>query len=396
MKKYDITVFGATGFTGELTVKYLLQRMVEKPFSLAIAGRDVNKLNQMRTQLLAANPHCKEITVIASDVSMYNSLLDMALASKVLITTVGPYVKYGEEVVKACIEANTDYLDLTGEGPFVDTIINRYHEKAKAKKVRIINCSGFDSIPADLGAFFTVSQLPKEEAKTVECFVSFSTKNSNGLWGSVSGGTWHSAIGFMNFGELSRQKESYHRISTTASNARKIYPESIQMKYRSESGSFGVPLPVVDIEVVLRSAADLEIYGPEFQYGHYGAINSLFNLVGAGMITGTVFAMAQFEPTKNYLLGLKKPGDGPNATERANNSFCLSFVGKSKSKTVKTEVSGGDPGYGDTSKILGEAALSLIQDPISDKYGVVTPAVVMGEKLISRLDKAGISFRVTG
>jgi short subunit dehydrogenase-like uncharacterized protein len=109
---------------------------------------------------------------------------------------------------------------------------------------------------------------------------------------------------------------------------------------------------------------------------------------------GLVFSLAQFEPTRNLLLSLRQPGDGPDKKQRESNSFTLSFIGKSKTKTVRTEVTGGDPGYGDTSKMLGESALCLIHDTeLPEKYGVITPAIAMGDKLIPRLQKAGIRFR---
>ncbi|MDX1959408.1 MAG: saccharopine dehydrogenase NADP-binding domain-containing protein [Leptospiraceae bacterium] len=394
MKKYDITVFGATGFTGELTINYLASKVKDKPFKIAIAGRDYSKLNFMKKRIMAKFPECKDVGVVIADVTSYNSLLEMALASKIVITTVGPYLKYGEDVVKACIEGKADYLDLTGEGGFVDTIIKRYHEKAKQEKVRILNCCGFDSIPADLGTFFTVSKLPPNEPKEVECFVTVTSSIPSAMsqWNSVSGGTWHSAIGFMNFSEYLRQKESYSRIASS-SISRKIFPIPFQMRYRNETGTFGAPLPFVDIEVVLRSAAALESYGPEFSYGHYAGIGSILTLVGGAFAVGTIFALAQLEITKNWLLSIKKPGDGPDEIQRQSNSFCLSFVGKSKSKTVRTEVRGGDPGYGDTAKILSEAALTLLHDPIPETYGVVTPATILGENLIKRLDSIGVTFR---
>ena len=111
---------------------------------------------------------------------------------------------------------------------------------------------------------------------------------------------------------------------------------------------------------------------------------------------GIVFSLAQFAPTRNLLLSLRKPGEGPDKEQRESNSFTLSFIGKSKSKTVKTEVTGGDPGYGDTSKMLGESALCLIHDTkdLPEKYGVITPTIAMGDKLIPRLEKAGIRFRI--
>lgn len=395
--KYDIIIFGATGFTGDLTAKYLASRMKEEPFRLGIAGRDEIKLAALKKALVTINPSCAEVGLVRADVKDYASLLKMTRETKLVITTVGPYLKYGDPVVKACVEGGADYLDLTGEGGFVNHVTNFYDKKAKENKVKILNCCGFDSIPADLGTYFTVKQLPANEPIEVECFVSFSSSNPSplGQFNSVSGGTWHSAIGFMNLSELDRQKSSYARIAASATNGRLVQPIPTQFRLREETKTYGAPLPFVDIEVVLRSAADNEAYGPNFSYGHYAGINSTPMLLGGVLGMGVVFSLAQFAPTRNLLLSLRQPGDGPDREQRESNSFTLSFVGKSRTKTVRTEVTGGDPGYGDTSKMLGESALCLIHDTkeLPEKYGVITPAIAMGEKLIARLQKAGIRFR---
>ena len=395
--KYDIVIFGATGFTGDLTAKYLAKRMKDEPFRLGIAGRDEIKLAALKKELIAINPICSEVGIIRADVNNYASLLKMTNETKLVITTVGPYLKYGEPVVKACVEGRADYLDLTGEGGFVNQLTNFYQRKAVENKVKILNCCGFDSIPADLGTYFTVKQLPSNEPIEVECFVSFASSNPSplGQFNSVSGGTWHSAIGFMSLSELDRQKVSYKRIAASATNGRLVHPIPLQFRLREETKTYGAPLPFVDIEVVLRSAADMDVYGPQFSYGHYAGINSTPLLLGGVLGMGLVFSLAQFEPTRNLLLSLRQPGDGPDKEQRESNSFTLSFVGKSRTKTVRTEVTGGDPGYGDTSKMLGESALCLINDKseLPEKYGVITPAIAMGDKLIPRLQKAGIRFR---
>lgn len=395
--KYDIVVFGATGFTGDLTAKYLAKKMKDESFRLGIAGRDEIKLNRLKKELIAINPKCSEVGLVIADVKNYPSLLSMAKETKTVITTVGPYLKYGDSVVKACIEGGADYLDLTGEGGFVNHVINTYDKKAKENKVKILNCCGFDSIPADLGTYYTVSQLPSNEPIEVECFASFASTNTStfGQFNSISGGTWHSAIGFMSLAELDRQKNSYTQIAASATNGRKVNPLPLQFRLREETKTYGAPLPVVDIEVVLRSAADIESYGPNFSYGHYAGIHSTPLLIGGILGMGLLFSLAQFEPTRNFLLNLRKPGEGPDKEQRESNSFQLSFVGKSRSKLVKTVVSGGDPGYGDTSKILGESALCLVLDrkEIPEKYGVITPAIAMRDKIIPRLQKAGIQFK---
>ncbi|MCE9499361.1 MAG: saccharopine dehydrogenase NADP-binding domain-containing protein [Leptospira sp.] len=393
--KYDIVIFGATGFTGELTAKYLAGKMQSESFTFGIAGRDITKLNSLKNSLIQINPNCTGVGVIIADVNDAKSLLQMAKDTKVLITTVGPYLKYGDPVVRACIEGGSDYLDLTGEGEFVENVQRLYGAKARENKVKIVNCCGFDSIPADLGTYFTVKKLHSDEPIEVECFVSFSSNNPSplGQFYSVSGGTWHSAIGFMKTDELERQTRSCKLIASTATNHRIVGPIPVQFRMREQI--YGAPLPFVDVEVVLRSAAALSDYGPDFKYGHYAAVSSTPKLLGGLLGAGALFALAQFEPTRNFLLNLRKPGEGPDREQRDSNSYILSFAGKCLSRKIKVEVRGGDPGYGDTSKMLGESALCLIHDrkELPEVYGVITPAVSMGEKLISRLDKVGITFR---
>lgn len=390
-KKYDIVVFGATGFTGELTAHYLAKKMQSKQFTMAIAGRDADKLNRLKQSMVSIHPSCNEIGIILADVNDYQSLLKMALDSRILITTVGPYLKYGEQVVKACIEGKADYLDLTGEGKFVENIHKLFYQKAVERKVRIINCCGYDSVPADLGTYFTVQKFTTDEPIEIECFISFSSDNA---FNSISGGTWHSAIGFMNYGELNRAKKSYQEIAQMATNSRKIGIIPPQLRYRQETKKYGVPVPFVDNEVVLKSAALMPEYGSNFSYGHYLAVDSIVDLLGLLVGSGIVLSLAQLDITKKFLLDLKKPGEGPDESQRKRNQFITSFIGRSKSKVIKTEVSGGDPGYGETSKILAESALCLLLDTLPERYGVITPAYSMGNQLINRLHKAGIQFRL--
>ena len=393
-KKYDITVFGATGFTGELTAIYLASKQKKEDFTLAIAGRDSIKLSAVKLKIKSQYPEA-EIDLITADVMKYSTLLEMASLSKNLITTVGPYLEFGEDVLRACVEGKANYFDLTGEGKFVFDMEKIYGRKAKEQEIKIINCCGFDSIPADLGAYFTVMNLPKEESKVVECFVSFESgdKTLMGGFNSISGGTWHSALGIMSGNDIDRQKISFDEIKAS-NKKRSITPLPMEFRLREETKTYGAPLPFVDVEVVLRSAAELEEYGSSFQYGHFAAIDSTPKLIGGVLGAGLIFGLAQFEPTRDLLKQFRKQGDGPDAELRSKNSFTLSFIGKSKSKTVTVEVTGGDPGYGDTSKMLAESAICILKDDNPEKFGFVTPAISMGQNLITRLNAAGIKFKV--
>ena len=393
MKDIDITLYGATGFTGKLTAEYLLGRKKESDFSFAIAGRSRSRLEELKSDLLKRFPSAGNIEIIIADSDNYESIRRMAERSRVVVTTVGPYLKYGEPVLRACAEAGTHYTDLTGEGGFVSSMSEKYESAAIANKAKILNCCGYDSIPADLGTYFLMKNFGPDEDVEVECFISFGSKadDSFSFLKSFSGGTWHSALGFMNMEELDRRKVSFQKISASVSG-RDIGVIPTEFRFREDTRTWGMPLPFVDEEVVLRSAAKNPSYGKSFRYGHYAGISSTPLLFGVLLGAGAVMTLAQFSLTKKFLYSLKSPGDGPDEHTRNTNSFCTSIVGTSKTKKRKVEVRGGDPGYGDTAKMLGETALCLLKDELPEVYGFQTTASACGDRLLERLNKAGISF----
>src|SRR2546423_7481476 len=180
-REYDIVVFGATGFTGALTAEYLVANAPEGA-RLALAGRNQSKLEAVRERIGAPS----DLPLLQADVTDADSLRRVASQSRVVITTVGPYIFFGEPLVAACAAAGTDYVDLTGEPEFVDLMWLRYQEQAQKSGARIVHCCGFDSIPHDLGALFTVQQLPTGSPIRLEGFVR--------AGGTFSGGTFHSAV----------------------------------------------------------------------------------------------------------------------------------------------------------------------------------------------------------
>ncbi|NJL13828.1 MAG: saccharopine dehydrogenase [Microscillaceae bacterium] len=396
-RSYDIVLFGATGFTGRLTALYLAQKQAEKPFSFALAGRNPQKLAEVQAEVRAQSPQA-EVALLEARADDAASLRQMTAQAQVLLTTVGPYAQHGRPLVEACIDTQTDYLDITGEGNFVTVLLQELDEKARAQKVRIVNCCGFDSIPADFGAYFTIKQLPEATQKivTIRGYAAFNSGSSNPL-ASISGGTWHSALNFMRVPELWRQRGALQWIDQQAqSQNRRIGQPLAAVHYRSQEGFWGVPLPLIDNEIVLRSAAGLPEYGRSFYYRHYGQINSLLTLsVGALGIT-SLFALAQLKPTRDLLLRLRPSGQGPDEAQRSKNSFEVFFEGRHNDTTIRTRVSGGDPGYGETSKMVGESALCLALDraQLPERYGILTPVLAGQDLLLARLQKAGIQFEV--
>jgi len=394
-RPYDIVIFGATGFTGELTAEYLAHAQTVTPFTLAIAGRDSRKLEACQQHLQSKVPTVKLDSIVA-DSGNYPSLLAMARQARVVITTVGPYLKYGELLVKACIEAGAHYVDLTGEPEFVEGLQHDYQDLAAEKKVKIINCCGFDSIPHDLGALYTVQKLnqllgPEKAEKVpvqVEGFIEAK--------GNFSGGTWHSAVNqFARLREFHHKRKEWHKkLNTRATDRRRTRVMTPKVFWMNPYQSWACPFPTIDPQVVKRTAAARREYGPDFVYGHYMLIKKLPNLMAGVVGAGSVVALSQFKLTRDQLLKIRDPGDGPSESTRQKSWFKVHFVGEAGGLHVWTEVSGGDPGYGETAKMLAESALCLALDQdLPAEYGIVTPGAGMGMALIERLNNAGITFR---
>ncbi len=307
-------------------------------------------------------------------------------STRVVATTVGPYLRYGEPLLAACAEAGTDYADLTGEPEFVDRMYLAYHDVAVHSGARLVHACGFDSIPHDLGAQFTVAQLPADQPIRLRGYVR--------AGGSVSGGTFASAVTALS---RSRAASAAHRAR------RRAEPAAVNSSARAVNGRPGfdrtvgwwvLPLPTIDPQIVVRSARALTRYGPDFRYSHFVGLRSPFNALGLAAGAGTAFALAQLPPTRALLLKARPSGAGPTAEQREKGWFRVRFVADSPAGQVVTEVAGGDPGYGETAKMLGETALCLAGDELPPTAGQVTTAVAMGDVLRERLERAGITFRV--
>ncbi|MEU0724737.1 saccharopine dehydrogenase NADP-binding domain-containing protein [Streptomyces sp. NPDC006140] len=380
-RPYDIVLFGATSFAGALTAEYLAAHAPEG-LRWAIAGRSEEKLRRLREGL----PGDAEVGVLRADVSDPASLRALAEHARVVATTVGPYVTYGEALVAACADAGTDYLDLCGEPEFVDLMYVRHDARARETGARLVHAAGFDSVPHDLGVYFTVRQLPEDVPLSVEGFVTADA--------AFSGGTFASALN-----QFARQRE----MAAAARDRRRHEPRLVGRRasaplgaprFAEEVGAWALPMPTIDPQIVRRSAAALERYGPDFRYRQYAAVRRLPVAVGGVAAVGALVAAAQVPPARRWLSGRLKPGDGPSPEKRAKSWFSVRFVGEGGGRRVYTEVSGGDPGYGETAKMLAESALCLAFDDLPKTAGQVTTAVAMGDALTGRLQAAGVRFRV--
>ena len=384
-RELDLVLFGATGFTGRLTAEYLA-RHAPGELRWGLAGRSPAKLEAVRDHVAAIDDSLGELPLLGADVTDDVSLKDVANRARVVITTVGPYLHYGEPLVGACAEAGTDYVDLTGETEFVDRTYVAHHATAQQTGARLVHACGFDSIPHDLGAYFTVRQLPDD--------VPISLRGVVRAGAMVSGGTFHSAMN-----GLSRVRDS--RAARAA--RRRVEPRPEGRSSRAVAGKphrdpvlgrWLLPLPTIDPVIVARSGAALPAYGPEFRYSHYAGTKTLRYAVGGATTVAALGLAAQVPSLKRALLGRVPQGEGPDASRRARSWFTVDFVGEGGGQTVRTRVSGGDPGYDETSKMLAESALCLAFDDNPPTAGQVTTAQAMGDALTERLVAAGMKFEV--
>jgi short subunit dehydrogenase-like uncharacterized protein len=370
-RDFDLVLLGATGFTGALTAAHLARRVGGRPW--AIAGRDLARLDAIRAQLA---PFGTLPGVLHADVTDEGSLRDLAASTRVLATTVGPYARLGEPVVRACVAEGTEYADITGEAPFVDRVRRDHDAAALDAGTRIVNCCGFDSIPHDLAVHHAVSVLPDDEAVAARGYVR--------IRGQASGGTAHSAVGIMREGNgpsVPRRGDAGRRVRGATPRPGRV----------EDPRGFAVPMPTIDPAVVLRSAAMLGQYGPDFTYAHHLVLPSPVVAAGLGAGVGLLAALARI-PGGDRVLDrvLPDPGTGPAPGRRARSSFSVTVhaeaAGGARSRAV---VSGGDAGYEETAVMLGETALGLLDDDVELRPGVVTPAVALGDALRQRLVAQG-------
>ena len=384
-RAHDLVLYGATGFAGALTAEYLA-RHAPKGCRWALAGRNTAKLELLRDRLAQIDPACAELPLLHADSSDPKALHALAAGTRVLATTVGPYLVHGEPLVAACAAAGTDYVDLTGEPEFIDRMYLRHHATARASGARLVHACGFDSVPPDLGVLFTVGLLPEGVPLRIDGFV-----RSNATF---SGGTLASALTVASRPvAMARAARERQRVEPRPAGRTVRAPFGPPMR-SGATRAWGVPLPTLDPQIVARSATALERYGPDFRYRHYAGVRRLPIAVGGALGAGALSVVAQVPPARRWLSGRLEPGDGPSPERRAKSWFTVRFVASGGGKRLVTEVSGGDPGYDETAKMLAESALSLAFDDLPETSGQVTTAVAMGDALTARLQEAGMTFRV--
>jgi short subunit dehydrogenase-like uncharacterized protein len=407
-REFDIVLYGATGFVGKLTAQYLAN--AGGAARIALAGRSTQKLLAVRESLGAA---AGAWPLIEADAASPSTLNDMAARTQVVISTVGPYTKYGVPLVAACAAAGTDYADLTGETMFIRESIDLFHKEAADNGARIVHSCGFDSIPSDL----TVYALYKRALADGTGELGETNFVLRGFAGGVSGGTVASMVEVMQTSstdpearramndpytlttDRGAEPEFGHQSDTPWRRGRDIAPELDGVW----TGAFAMGAPIA--RIVRRSNALLDwSYGRSFRYSENMSVgSSVAAPVAAALGTAVNAAVLglgsrYFDKLPRGLVErvLPKPGTGPSERARDNGHYRVETYTTTSSgaRYRATMAQQGDPGYKATSVLLGEAGLALAfdRDALSDLRGVLTPAASLGDALLARFPAAGVTM----
>ena len=399
-RPYDIVVFGATSFVGQILCSYLADRHGQDgPLRWAIAGRNSAKLGTVAEDLGLTVDH------LVADATDEDALRELVATTNVIVSTVGPYALYGSAVVAAAVAAGTDYCDLTGEPHWMQQMIDAHQDEATRTGARIVHACGFDSIPSDLGVYFT--QRKSVELLDEHCHqISMRVK---AMKGTASGGT---VASMLNIVEQASADPELRRILSNpyalapAGMRTGVRQHNVTVPMRDEaSGRWVAPfiMASVNTRVVHRShALSGRPWGGDFMYDEAMLTGTgPMGVAKAGALSGgigTFMAAASVSPLRKVLAEkvLPKPGEGPSPEAQAAGFFDLRFFGTTPSgATITTKVTGDrDPGYGSTAKMLGEAAYALLHaDPADTPGGFWTPATGLGQRLLDALvEHAGLTF----
>ena len=389
-KDIDIIIYGATGFTGKLCVKYF--QSLDTTVTWAMAGRNLIKLEKV------AKENQTNVEILIADSDDEKALDNLTSRARVILSTTGPFHRYGSKLVASCIKNHTHYVDITGENFWVKGLIEKHHKEASAKGIRIIPSCGFDSIPSDLGTFFAAKAL-SQPIKRIESFHSYQ--------GGASGGTLETmfSMGELDLGDDLTDPFLLNPENSYSNKQKQLSSDRVGIAKKPEINAWSGPfiMATANTRVVRRTEALLalrqESYGADFTYQEYAFHKSWFSAVKSLVLTG-LSVLVLLSPLKRLVKPfLPKPGEGPSESVQENGWFDCKYIVETEEGTKKVfNMSGkGDPGYKVTSKLVSECALCLIEDlerlPGGPEYGgVLTSAAGLGSPLITRLKKAGISF----
>lgn len=391
-RQYEIILYGASGFTGELVAEYL---GAEHPdLRWAIAGRNQQKLEALRLKLGLPG-----LPILIADSHNTEQLATLVRQTQTVISTVGPYAQYGTPLLETCAREGTHYCDLTGEAQWMAAVFEDVNPIAQASGARLVHCCGFDSIPSDLSVYFLQQQFKERFGR----YASHVAGRMGRAAGGVSGGTVASLM------YVAEQASKDTRIRETVMDPYALYPANVtpgddvpdqtgiawDENFESWTGPF--VMAAINTKVVRRSHALAGLpYGQDFRYDESQLCSSRTKaLLSAGGL-GAVMAGTFFSPTRAVLKKvLPDPGEGPDEATRNNGFFEFWAHGTDGTHHLKVKVSGQrDPGYGATSRMLAQAGLCLSRDTLSVEGGIWTPASAMGNALLTRLPAVDIHFTV--
>ena len=389
-KKYKIVIFGATGFTGELCARFMSERYSD--VSIAIAGRSKEKLEKIK------NKHNLGFPIIVADAFDVDALNKMCGDTEVVLSTAGPYHKYGSDLLGACIKNNCHYVDITGESFWIKDMIEKHHLDAAKKGLRIVNACGFDSAPSDLGVFYAVNQVVGD-VKSVQCFQAWK--------GEASGGTMETMFSSMD-AKLAKGglgKFSLNPKNTITENQKKNTNDKIKVQKIPHLGGWTGPfvMALPNTRVVRRSAALSRSvgkhYGDDFVYSE-GAYYSKKSAAKKVTFMTLALGLIIVSPLRKLLRGFfRKPGEGPSQKAMDSGFFKSRFLVETQEGFRAFSMSSsGDPGYKMTSRMACESALCLaVENPEdlpggTELGGLLTPSIGLGSVLVKRLKNIGVSF----
>ena len=385
-KNYDFVIYGASGFTGKLVVEYAIAKYLDsEDISWAIAGRNIDKLNELKKELNISD----QIEVLHVDSDDQSSVESLVKNTKCVLTTVGPYQLYGENIIRSCISSGTDYVDLCGEPGWMHKIIDECSEEAKSTGARIIFSCGFDSIPFDLGVKFVQDEVM---SKTNQ-YASSVKGRVRAMNGEFSGGTAASMKATMaslkTNPELLNVLINPHALCEGHSGAQQ--EDDSKPKFDEELDTWVAPFfmaPINTKNIHRSNKLQDHVYGEDFMYNEMWIMGpGDEGKKAAEMVAGANPIGGEDAP---------KPGEGPSREKRENGNYDILFYAEVDGHVFKASVSGDmDPGYGSTSKMITESAICLIKESSDLAGGIYTPAAALGKKLIKRLqDNAGLTFKV--
>ena len=395
-KQYDVILFGATGFTGGVAARYL-DKSAPEGLKWAIAGRNRAKLDTMAEGLSGVGG------VVVADSTDRASIDAMIQQTRVIMTTAGPYDRYGEPVVASCVAHGVDYVDITGETPFVRRMIDRYHDEAVSKGVRIVPFCGFDSIPSDIGALMMVLHLRALGLGCRRILGSFRMKG-----GGLNGGTLASALNMLEKDGKDALSDPF-MLNPPGARPADAIADLTAARHEPDLGGWVAPffMAPVNSRVVRRSAALCaawgESYGSGFDYMETMGPLRPGKARMVALIMTALNATAGFAPLRKVAQRFgPAPGEGPSEQQMAEGSLTGRFLAEAEDgrKFLGTIKADGDPGNRVTTMLLSESAMALAlqRDELPggpQRGGILTPATALGSVLIERLKKVGVELDVS-